>query len=126
MQQINIKCPHSDILQETSNPVLFGEVVLIITEGDEYDGKQDIHGCSPWQVGPLELQVVPFEDIGTTEDHNHYNQGEEPLGIEQLLPTVPVSVDYIAKQEEVEISHCLDETSDVQPVVFVCLGVGKP
>ena len=106
--------------------MLTREIVLVVAEGHEHYRQQYIHCRSARQVSPLESEVVPLEYVGTAEDDHNYYQWKEPLGVEQFLPTAPISVYYVAKQEEVEIPHSLNEATDIEPMTLVRLWICEP
>lgn len=114
MDEIDIECTHSNVLKETSAAVLLCERILIVTEEHEHNDEQNVHGCSSWKVCPLELECVPLENVGTAEHDDDRDEWEEPLRVEQSLPTVPISVDNISEDEEVEIFHRLDKARIVE------------
>jgi hypothetical protein len=94
--------------------MFLGKTVLIVPEEHKDNGHHDIHGERSWQVGPLELEGVPFQHIETTEENHHDNQGQEPVGVKQTLELVPLAVNDIAKEGEMKILHHLEQTSGIK------------
>lgn len=65
MKQIDVERTHSDVLKASADASLFGEVILIVAENHDDHQHESVHGCSLWQVGPLHLECVQTEDVGT-------------------------------------------------------------
>ena len=114
VDEVDVEGSYADVLQSTTYDAILGETVLVVSEKHEYDGEHDVHGQCTGQIGPLELQVVPFQHIESAEEHQYHNQGEEPLGIEQPLEPVPIAVDDVAVKEEMEILHDLEQARRIE------------
>ena len=127
MEEIDIEGAGADVLESTSNPRLLGEAVLVVTEVHDDDEHEGVHGEGLGYVGPLVLDEVPPEDVGTAEVSEHYSDEEEALGIEKPLDTWPEAVDDVAEQEEVHELHGLVEGTVHHEVGLVpfAQGVGK-
>ena len=64
---------------------------------------------------------VPPEDVGTTEECQQYGEEKEAFGVEEPLDTLPMAVDNIAQQEEMQELQGLVEGTVHHEVGFVPL-----
>ena len=67
---------------------------------------------------------MPLEDVSAGEEGDDGYQGEEVACVEESLCTVPVAVDDVAKEEEVEKLECLVDGAVHHEVRLVPLAKG--
>ena len=75
VNQVDIQCTTTDILQRSTYHTHLGEVVLITTEVHEYNGQQAKLSYRLWQVGPSHAQGTPLQRIQGSNDDDQYQDG---------------------------------------------------
>jgi hypothetical protein len=119
MDKIDVERTHTNVLQESAHSCILGKRVLIIAEEHKHHQQEQIHRRCSRQVCPLELQCMPFQNVGTAKEAHNNHKREEPVGIEKTLPTVPVSANNIAEDKEMEIPHRLDQTAVMEERILM-------
>ena len=78
-----------------------------MAEVHEGDGKQDELSHGGWQICPCHAQGVPLQYVHGAENYQRYDYREEPFGIHDALGNIPITSDYITKEEERHVLHQL-------------------
>lgn len=109
VEEVNVECAHSDVLQRAPDGLVPCEPLLIVTEEHNGEGEQREHRDCARQICPLEAQRVPTEEFGARGECHNHEQGEEPTAVEDLLHALPIAMDKVAKEEERQEVDGLDE-----------------
>ena len=121
MDEIDVEGATPNILQRGSYDGQLGEILLIVAEIHEDDGEQSELGNGRGQIGPLQTQLVPLQDVKGGQDDQDNDHGVEPLGVHDALGLVPIAVDDVAIEEEGEMDEHTPQRQVVNPLDMLAL-----
>ena len=116
VDEVDVEGATPNILQRGSYDGQLGEILLIVAEIHEDNGEQSELSDGRGQIGPLQTQLVPLQDVERCPDNQGNNQWIEPLGVHHLLGLIPIAVHDIAIEEEGEMDEHTPQREVVNPL----------